>query len=392
MKKLALIGCIILLVLAAIVFLLSIGTVFTALPFIGSIANIITVGWLHLWLPLCVALSLIGLGLCLVDRKKSIRWVVLALSVVSLAATVFFLCENAAALREYGVKPNVFLSKEDLSAVKVETYPYTQSEYGPVYLDAYYTEDGKADKPVLIYIHGGGWIQGSRETHAYYPQVLANHGYVAFALEYDLSSPERHLAKTTELQIAEAFAWAKKHAADFGGDITQLFVAGGSAGGNLALELAYKINAGIYKTAADGTELPTVRAASVTFPAASVAAVYYNDDLVLGGTVHNMAASYTGCSPEEDPGLYDSLAPANAITASTPPTNIVLGAGDVIVPPKETYELDAALEKAGIAHQTVTIPYANHGFDAVDGNMSNRAYLDLSLRWFEQYLGDAGDK
>lgn len=389
-KTLALISCILLLVLATIVFLFSIGTVFTALPFIGSIANIITVGWLHLWLPLCVVLFLIGLWLCLANRKKPAHWVVLALSAVSLAATIFFLCENASALRQYGVKPNVFLSREDLSAVRVETYPYTQSEYGPVYLDAYYTEDGKADKPVLIYIHGGGWIQGSRETHAYYSKVFANHGYVAFALEYDLSSAERHLAESTELQIAEAFAWVKNHAADFGGDITRLCVAGGSAGGNLALELAYKINAGIYQTAADGTELPTVRAASVTFPAASVVAVYNNDDLVLGNVVHNMAASYTGCSPEENPALYDSLAPANAITATTPPTNIVLGAGDVIVPPKDTYELDAALEKAGIPHQTVTIPYANHGFDAVDGNMSCCAYLDLSLRWFAQYLGNAG--
>lgn len=391
-KNLALISCILLLVLATIVFLFSIGTVFTALPFIGSIANIITVGWLHLWLPLCVVLFLIGLGLCLTNRKKPAHWVALALSVVSLAATVFFLSENASALRQYGVKPNVFLSKENLSTVRVETHPYTRSEYGPVYLDVYYKEDGKADKPVLIYIHGGGWIQGSRETHAYYSKVFANHGYVAFALEYDLSSPERHLAESTELQIAEAFAWVTNHAADFGGDITRLCVAGGSAGGNLALELAYKINAGIYQTATDGTELPIVRAVSITFPATSVVAVYNNDDLVLGNVVHNMAASYTGCSPEENHALYESLAPANVITASTPPTNIVLGAGDVIVPPKETYELDAALEKAGIAHQTVTIPYANHGFDAVDGNMSTNAYLDLSLRWFEQYLGNTGDE
>ena len=274
MKKiLALIGCIILLVLATIVFLFSIGTVFTAIPFIGSIANIITVGWLHLWLPLCIVLFVIALVLCLANRKKLAQrkkrahWVALALSVVSLAATIFFTCSNASALSQYGVKPNAFLEKEDLSAVQVETYTYTQSEYGPVYLDAYYTEDGKADKPVLIYIHGGGWIMNSRETHAYYPKVFANHGYVAFTLDYDLSSPERHLAKSTELQIAEAFAWAKKHAADFGGDINQLYVAGGSAGGNLALELSCKINAGIYKTSADGTELPTVKAVSVTFRA-----------------------------------------------------------------------------------------------------------------------------
>lgn len=386
-RTLALVGRILLLVLVALVFLLSVGTVFPAIPYVGSIANIITVGWLHLWLPLCVVLSLVALVLCLANRKRPARWVALALSVVSLAATVFFLCENAFALSQHGVEPNAFLSTEDLSAVRVETCPYTQSEYGEVNLDAYYKDDGKTDKPVMIYIHGGGWVTNTRETHSYYSKVLANHGYVAFALDYDLSSQERHLAKSTELQIAEAFAWAKNHAADFGGDIERLGVAGGSAGGNLALELSYKINAGIYKTAADGTVLPTVKAVSVTFPATSVAAVYNNDDLVFGNMTRNMAACYTGCSPEEDPALYDSLAPANAISASTPPTNIVLGASDAIVPPESTYEFDAALEEAGVEHQTVVMPYANHGFDAVDGNMGNRAYLDLSLRWFEQYLG-----
>ncbi len=393
MKRfLALIGYIILFVLVTIVFLLSIATIFTGIPYLGSIANIITVSWLHLWLPLCIVLFVIALVLCLANRKKAAHWVALVLSVISLAATVFFLCSNASALRQYGVKPNVFLQKEDLSAVRVETYTYTESEYGPVYLDACYTEDGKTDKPVLIYIHGGGWIEGDRTTHEYYPKVFANHGYVAFALEYDLSSPERHLAETTELQIAEAFAWVKNHSADFGGDITQLFVAGGSAGGNLSLELSYKINAGIYQTSADGTELPTVRAVSVTFPATSVVAVYNNDDLVLGKTVNNMAASYTGCSPEENPALYASLAPGNFITPSTPPTSILLGASDAIVPPKETYEFDADLEEAGIEHQTITIPYANHGFDEVDGSMTNNAYLDLSLRWFEQYLGSTVDE
>ena len=47
-------------------------------------------------------------------------------------------------------------------------------------------------------------------------------------------------------------------------------------------------------------------------------------------------------------------------------------------------------KKAGIAHQTVVMPYANHGFDAVDGNMGNAAYVDLSLRWFAQDLGTQG--
>ena len=386
MKKIfALIGRIILLVLAALVFLFSVGTVFPALPIAGSVANIATVGYLHLWLPLCAVLFVLALALCLASRKRASHWVALALSAVSLSATVFFLCENAAVVKQYDMKPNVFLAREDISGVRVETYPYTQSEYGTVYLDAYYTDDGNTDKPIMIYIHGGGWIQGTREAHSYYSKAFARHGYVVFSLDYDLSSPERHLAETTELQLTEALAWVKNHAADFGADISKLCLTGGSAGGNLALELGYKINAGVYQTASDGTELPTVRAVSVTFPAASVATVYYNDDPVLGKMAHNMAASYTGCAPEENPALFDSLAPIHFITANTPATNIVVGTSDTIVPPEATYELDAALEQAGIAHQTVIVPYGNHMFDMVDGNMMNCAYLELSLRWFAQY-------
>ena len=386
-KTLALLGYILLFIVVTAVFLFSVGTVFPAVPIVGSVANIVTVGYLHLWLPLCAVLFLLALALCLASRKRPAHWVALALSAVSLSATVFFLCGNAAALKQYDLKPNVFLAKEDVSGVRVETYPYTQSEYGTVYLDAYCTDDGKTDKPIMIYIHGGGWIQGTREAHAYYSKVFAKHGYAVFSLDYDLSSPERHLAKTTERQLTEAFAWVKNHAADFGGDIAKLCLTGGSAGGNLALELAYKINAGVYQTASDGTALPTVRAVSVTFPAASVATVYCNDDPVLGPMAHNMAASYTGCAPEEAPALFDSLAPINAITASAPATSILVGAADAIVPPEATYELDAALEQAGIAHQTVVVPYGNHIFDLVDGNMTNCAYLELSLRWFEQYQG-----
>ena len=386
-KTLTLIGYILLFIVVVLVFLFSVGTVFPALPIVGSVANIVTVGYLHLWLPLCAVLFFLALALCLASGKRPSHRVALALSAVSLAATVFFLCENAAALKQYDLKPNVFLAREDVSGVRVETYPYTRSEYGTVYLDAYCADDGKTDKPIMIYIHGGGWIQGTREAHAYYSKVFAKHGYVVFSLDYDLSSPERHLAETTELQLTEAFAWVKNHAADFGADIAKLYLTGGSAGGNLALELGYKINAGVYQTAADGTELPTVRAVSVTFPAANVATFYNNGDLVLGGMAHKMAWSYTGCSPEENPALYDSLAPVNVITAGAPATNIVVGAADSLVPPESSYELDAALEQAGIAHQTVIVPFGNHMFDMVDGNMTNCAYLELSLRWFEQYQG-----
>lgn len=173
-KALALIGRILLTVLTTVVFLFSVGTVWPRLPIIGSVANIVTVGYLHIWLPLCVALFLLSL-VCFFARKKK-GWFVLVCSAVSLICTIIFVTANASTLKQYGVKPNVFLSKEDVSSVSVETRPYMESEYSQLALNVYRLDDGEAGKPVMIYIHGGGWIQGSKEDHTYYSKVFANHG------------------------------------------------------------------------------------------------------------------------------------------------------------------------------------------------------------------------
>lgn len=389
MKKiLPRLGLVLLTILSVIVLLFSVGTVFTVLPVVGSVANIVTVGFLHLWLPLCVLLFLGSLVLFLVGRKKKLRLLLLILAVISLGFTVFFTCFNTMTvinMRIPGLKPNVFPSKEDVSAVTVETYTYTESAYGSLQMDVYRLDDGAQGKPVMIYLHGGGWIQGSRTDHSYYSQVFANHGYVVFCPDYDLSGEERHLADTTEKQLLEAFAWVKQHAGDFGGDISRLYVTGGSAGGNLALEISYKIAAGVYTVSSDGTALPTVRAVSVTFPVVSMEDFYRNNDLVFGSMARRMAGGYTGCTPEEDPELYAGLNPINSVSPQSTPTCILVGEGDALVPPRPASELTRVLLDAGVEHRTFFVPFANHIFDLVDGNMLNNTYLALSLAWFEQF-------
>lgn len=383
LKKIATILLILFAVVNVLVFLFSAGTVFTAIPVIGSVANIVTVGYLHIWLPACAALFVCSVIIAAVDRKKGL-WLV-AVSFLSLIAAVVFMSANAIRLFRYGVKPNIFPKEADVSRVKKEELTYTRSQYGDVAINVYTVDDGQEGKPVMIYIHGGGWIQGSNEDHEYYSKTFAQNGYVVFAPEYDLSSEERHLASSTELQLCEAFAWVSEHAGDYGGDVSRLYVTGGSAGGNLALNISYKINSGLYSVSADGTPLPAVSAVSVTFPVASPADFYRNDDTVFRKMAHRMAYGYTGCSPEEDRFLYDSLEPVKNITQDAPATHIMVGAGDALVPPAPTYALGEALDKAKIDHQTVVVPYANHIFDTVDGSMLSNAYLDLSLRWFEEH-------
>ena len=378
--------CLTLLTIVSVaVLLFSAGTVITEIPLLGSVANIATVGFLNLWLPVCAGLFLISLILLIASRKKGLSGFLLLLATLSLVFTIIFTVGNDRAVRQAGLTPNIFLQKEDVSDVKTETVIYLQSPYSDLLLDVWRVDDGKTEKPVVIYIHGGGWIQSDRTAHSYYSSLWAKNGYVVFCPDYDLSTEERHLADTTELQLLEAFAWVKKHAADFGGDASRLFVAGGSAGGTLALNISYKIASGVYETSEDGTALPEVRAVSVTFPVASVEEFYRNDDLFFGRMAHKMAGWYTGCAPEDDPALYARQDPLNYVTAEATPTFIMVGKGDALVPPEPTAELDALLEKAGVDHKTLTVPFANHIFDMTDGSMLNCAYMDLTLDWFGRY-------
>ncbi len=86
--------------------------------------------------------------------------------------------------------------------------------------------------PVVVFIYGGSWKRGSRAQYAFVGQRLAQEGMLAIVADY------RTFPRTTFPGFVEdaagAVAWARRHAADYGGDPQRLFVAGHSAGAQIA--------------------------------------------------------------------------------------------------------------------------------------------------------------
>lgn len=103
-------------------------------------------------------------------------------------------------------------------------------------LDVYRPGKGAGAAPVVVFFYGGAWREGNRGDYLFVGEALAAHGFVAVLADYRLYPEVRFPGFVAD--GAAAVAWARRHAAEFGGDPRQLFVMGHSAGAHIALMLA----------------------------------------------------------------------------------------------------------------------------------------------------------
>jgi acetyl esterase len=113
--------------------------------------------------------------------------------------------------------------------------PYWDTGLSSHRLDVYRAEGAEGLKPIVVYIHGGGFKLCSKDTH-WLPGVLfAKAGYTVFNINYRLG-PDYHFPDPL-IDCTKALQWVVENGASFGGDPRRLAFAGESAGGNLATAL-----------------------------------------------------------------------------------------------------------------------------------------------------------
>ncbi len=98
-------------------------------------------------------------------------------------------------------------------------------------LDVYAPTSG-TDHPIVVWIHGGGWRQGDKQSVQHKPQAFVDRGFVFVSINYRFV-PQVNLKEMTG-DVAKAIRWSHDHAAEFGGNSKLIFVMGHSAGAHLA--------------------------------------------------------------------------------------------------------------------------------------------------------------
>eukprot|EP01133_Synstelium_polycarpum_P007644 gene7644-8945_t len=116
---------------------------------------------------------------------------------------------------------------------RIRHIPYGEDNYQKV--DVYFHTSCPTSRPILIYIHGGGWREGGGKRHTCgMPLIyqMANQKWIVFSVGYRLAPTNRFPTHIND--VKRAITWIRENAVHYGGDIDCIFISGGSAGGHLA--------------------------------------------------------------------------------------------------------------------------------------------------------------
>jgi acetyl esterase/lipase len=255
--------------------------------------------------------------------------------------------------------PPVHARRAPQPAERIErNITYTLAGGIPEQLDVYVpgSNPPPGGRPVILAIHGGGWRRfdksdyGRRVASAFVPA-----GYAVVAPNYPLSAPGAPTWPLNLQDLQDAMRWVRQNAGRFGFNSSRIVAMGESAGANLANLLGTSSGS----SCSNGSQNSAAVDAVIGFSAPTALAELYAESPLAGGAV----AQFLGGTPATIPDNYCAASPAHHVSANGPPTFLVHGADDPLVPPSQSEEMAAALTQAGVPHRLVLIPGAGHDLD-----------------------------
>lgn len=224
------------------------------------------------------------------------------------------------------------------------------------------------DTKVLVMIHGGAWSTGDKADFNEYLPVFKQRlpGYAFFNINYRLAKlPSTNPFPTQENDVKAAVDFILSRADEYGFNKNKLVVFGASAGAHLALLVSYKNSTAHINALVD------------LFGPTDMVALYNS----FSDPIEQFAlAGMLGGTPTTNAAIYQSSSPIHFVSAQSPPTLILHGGMDPLVPVEQSVRLKEKLQQAGVPVQMVTYPAEEHGwtgasladtYDRID------AFLDL---------------
>ena len=213
--------------------------------------------------------------------------------------------------------------------------------------DIYLPESSNA--PFVVFAHGGGWFTGDKGRRPMHP-AMAEAGIAVADVQYRLVPDFRYPAAVRD--VAAAVRWVRANAADYGIDADRGALAGYSAGAHLAALVGLAPEHPNFQPEGFHPDEPVAVDAIVGYSGPY-------DFTVPGAGENGMVAGFFG-EDATDETLREG-SPTTHVDAGDPPTLLVHGTADNIVPYRSSTLLATELERVGVPAEVLTGEGAGHG-------------------------------
>jgi acetyl esterase/lipase len=219
-------------------------------------------------------------------------------------------------------------------------------------LDLYVPRNASGPTPVLMYIHGGGWVGGAKEVNVLRILPYLEMGWAVANIEYRLGAVARAPAAVEDGLCA--LRWVIRNAEQYNLDTSRIVTSGNSAGGHLALTTGMiPASAGLDREC-PGSEDLRVAAIINWYGITNVG------DLLDGPNTRGYAVEWMG-SLDNRFEVAERVSPMTYVRRGLPPTLTIHGDADPTVPYQHAIDLHQKLDEVGVPNELHTVPNGRHG-------------------------------
>ncbi len=259
-------------------------------------------------------------------------------------------------------------------------------------LDVYRLRGSQGPNPTLMYIHGGGWTNGSKESSALTFLPYLEMGWSVVNVAYRLADVAHAPAAVEDTRCA--LRWIYRNAEQYGFDRDAIVVTGNSAGGHLALTTGMLPDGDALDAQCPGDRMRSWNIGPPNMDRLEVAAIvnWYGITDVVDlldngpGSSGNFTEAWLGSAMNRRE-IAARVSPLSYVRPSLPPILSIHGDQDSIVPYGHAVALHEALTEVGTSQQLITIEGGGHGGFSVD--QMQGIYGDI--RAFLRQHGIGGD-
>jgi acetyl esterase len=221
--------------------------------------------------------------------------------------------------------------------------------------------------PLLLYVHGGGWVAGSLDSHDKLCRILAN-AFACLVVAVDYALAPEHVYPAALDDVETAWHWVRENARELGADGVLFLVAGDSSGANLAAALALRL-------ARTGARQPDLQV--LLYPALDALCTRASyREFASGYNLTAVAMAWFWNTYRRDADLHPELSPLSAPELGRlPPAVIAVATADVLR--DDGLDYAQRLDAAGVPVRVVECAGVVHGFLRWTGE------VPAARRWIE---------